>query len=238
MRTPDVGFVSASLCLRPPRVAILIRSDSHWRDWAMAALATASEYWGGVGFILVPFDPSTGTPAAGFVDIVRAYDPDHVVTLKIPLTLWEAWYPGTIQINGAQDETDRLALIARSRLDMDDQAAEAARQEVATWCSPLRASRQSNDHERPHETVTNIKRRSDDNRFQQGFAPAPLPEPGARLAAAEAWRSDAGLLSAMQVGVARSEPRERPEPSNDSLGWLVRPVNDAPDSLIWSNDAV
>src|ERR1700712_3740983 len=96
MATPEIGFLSASLCLRPPRVVIVVRSDKRWRDWVMTALAVASEYWGGGGFILVPFDPSTGLAHEAFAEIVRAYDPDHIVTLDVPLPTWEAWYPGTL----------------------------------------------------------------------------------------------------------------------------------------------
>jgi hypothetical protein len=226
------------MSLRPRRVAIIIRNDAHWRDWAMTALATASDYWGGAGYILVPFDLSTGVASAVFADVVRAYDPDHVVTLSIPATTWEEWYPGTVSVSGAKDEADRLKLIANSlHFDLDDEPANAAREQVASWCSPMRVDRLPGDHpKRGFEAVKTLRRRGANDRPRGGMLPAPVPAPGSRVAAAVDWRSDTGLFAALRLGVASSESYERSEPTPDALYWLIRREDEAPESLIWSND--
>jgi hypothetical protein len=233
----DVGFQSAIVSIRPRRVAIVIRSDERWRDWAMTALATASDYWGGAGYILVPFDPATGKASSSFAEVVRAYDPDHVATLSIPWATWEQWYPGAIQTEGIEG-AERARLMETSKRTLSDGGASiAARDEVASWCSPMRSERLPGQaRKRAHEPVRTISRRRQDDRMVGGMAPAPPPLPGARLAAALHWRSDAGMLAAMRLGVAGSEPRERPEPADDVIDWLVRREGEAPVSLIWSND--
>lgn len=236
MKTAEVGFVSAALCLRPPRVAILVADDDHWRDWAMSALAAASDYWGGAGFILVPYSLSTGRPSASFSEIVRAYDPDHVVTLELSIATWEDWYPGTISMSGEAYEVDRGALMETSRhLTFEGEAARTARSEVASWCSPMRVTLSAKKNERPREVLKKIGRHNPSDSYRRVLAPAPLPSPGARLAAAASWRSDIGLLAALRVGIASSEPQERPEPPLDGLSWLAQSTGDAPESLRWSN---
>lgn len=239
--TPEVGFTSASIALRPPRIAIVVADDEHWRDWAMLALRAASDYWGGAGFILVPYDLKTGRAAAEFADIVRTYDPDHVVTVPIAIQQWEAWRPGYFQVNGVDDEGERQRLLATAHFEDDGPAARMAREEVAGWCSPMRGIRLDPEEAgRQIEEVESIKARDAREQtlgFRTGLAGAPDPLPGARVAAAESWRSDLGLLAAMRAGIANTEKVERPEPT-DGLDWFVNPVGDAPSSLIWNNEEV
>lgn len=239
--TTEVGFVAASIALRPPRIAILVAEDDHWRDWAMIALRSASDYWGGAGFILVPYDMNSGAAAPEFAEIVRTYDPDHVVTLPVSLQQWETWRPGYFRFEGVEEEGERRQLIANAHSEEDGPAARIAREEVAGWCSPMRSMRLSTeDAERQIEEVTSIKPRTaaDEARgFRTGLAPAPRPLPGARIAASETWRSDLGLIAAMRTGVANVEREDRPEPT-DELAWFVRPIGDAPTSLIWNNQEV
>lgn len=202
----------------------------------MTALAIASGYWGGAGFILVPYDRNTAKPAPAFAEIVRAYDPDHVVSIELPWATFEDWYPNTIQIHGV-DPAERLRLIENSSQFLTERAADDARNEVVSWCSPMRSFRfQDGSRERHVETVRVIRRRDPaGSQNQRGFAPAPAPTEWARLAAAESWRSDLGLLAAMRVGVSSTEGKsERPEPPSDNLGWLLKPDGDAPTSLIWN----
>jgi hypothetical protein len=238
MTTPEIGFLSASLCLRPPRVAIVFPSDHRWRDWAMTALAVASEYWGGGGFILVPFDPTTGTANIEFADVVRAYDPDHIVTLQISLPTWEDWYPGLLNWNGVTDTEERKRLIANAHFMQADPAANKAREQVASWCSPMRVGRANADPtKRPMEVFQTIQHRKEPDLFAQGLPPA-VPPTGARLAASRQWRSDLGLLAAMRVGVASAESEARPDPEPDDLNWLTGGRDDAPTSLIWNLDQI
>lgn len=239
--TSEVDFASAAIALRPPRIAIMVADDDHWRDWAMTALTVASGYWGGAGFILVPFDIKTSRPAAEFAEIVRAYDPDHVVSLDLPWHLVEDWYPGIIPIDGVADDAERRRLIAHDHHHTTVRESDGAREEVVSWCSPLRSVRFQNDNlSRQMETTTKLRAHdADDIRFRRGFAPAPLPPDPlkSRLAASPEWRSDFGLMAAMRVGVAQSEggTGSRPEPTIDGLGWLIRPVDDAPTWLIWNS---
>ncbi|MBX3067220.1 MAG: hypothetical protein KF844_01045 [Cryobacterium sp.] len=237
----EVGFLTASIALRPPRIAILVASDDHWRDWAMIALRTASDYWGGAGFIIVPYDTNSGTVAPEFAEIVRTYDPDHVVTLPLPPKQWEAWQPGYFRAEGVEAEEQRLQLLASTHFEFDDPAAKIARNEVAGWCSPMRGMRLTTDEaERQMEVVTSLKPRTaagEARGFRTGLTPAPHPLSGARIAASEAWRSDFGLMAAMRAGVANAELEDRPEPT-DGLEWFINPVGDAPTSLIWANQGV
>jgi hypothetical protein len=219
----------------------MIADDEHWRDWVMIALRAASDYWGGAGFILVPYDMVTGLAAAEFAEIVRTYDPDHVVTVTVPISQWEDWRPGYFRVEGVEDEEQRLQLLANAHWDEDGPAAQHARDEVAGWCSPMRGIRLgTEDADRQMEEVTSIKPRTaaDDARgFRSGLAPAPRPRQGARLAASGSWRSDLGLLAAMRVGVADAERKDRPEPT-DRPDWFMHPVGDAPTSLIWNNEEI
>jgi len=204
----------------------------------MTALAIASSYWGGGGFILVPYDNTTAVPSARFASIVRAYDPDHVVVLQVPVTTFEAWYPGSMRIAGVKDDAERMKLISNMHQETHDSAAEVARGVVASWCSPMRSILSREDSANRRETISQLKRADSNDRFYQGLAPTRFETSRARLAADESWRSDVGLLAALRVGVASSEPREREEPTVDALYWLVRPEGDAPTSLVWDSEEV
>ncbi len=210
----------------------------------MTALTIASGYWGGGGFILVPFNIETARPSSVFAEIVRAYDPDHVVSLDLPLSTIERWYPGSVARGSELSEHDRQAMIAGDHHHDHLRESDKARDEVATWCSPMRSLRFRDDHpKRQMETVTNLRaRNSDDMRLRRGFAPAPPPSDPfqARLAASPLWRSDFGLMASMRVGVAQTESATgpRPEPTVGDLGWLIRSVDDAPTSLIWNSTTI
>lgn len=237
--TLEVDFTSASVALRPPRVAILVADDEHWRSWTMTALTIASGYWGGGGWILVPFDIETSRPAPEFAEIVRAYDPDHVVSIDLPWQLFEEWYPGRIRIDGIRDQAERRKLIANNYHHTTVRESDMAREEVVSWCSPMRSVRYRDDHAKQMEQVTQLRPRDLDARFSRGFAPAPPPSDPltARLAASPEWRTDLGLMAAMRVGVAQSESATGPrsEPTTEDLGWLIRSVDEAPTSLIWNS---
>lgn len=180
--TPEVGFTAASIALRPPRIAIMVADDEHWRDWAMMALRVASDYWGGAGFILVPYDMNTGVAAPEFAEIVRTYDPDHIVTIPVSIQQWETWRPGYFRVDGVDDEEDRRRLLVTACYEDDGPAARMAREEVASWCSPMRGMRLSmEDAERQEEAVASIKpwTAADEARgFRTGLAPSPASDPG------------------------------------------------------------
>lgn len=227
----ETTFVPAMLTLRPPRVVVLFPDDEHWRDWVMRALEVASEHWGGGGFILVPHDAMTGEPSSKFAEIVRAYDPDHVVTLKIPVSDFESWYPGSISVQGASKE-ERAELIRNIRDEITSRSSERARDVVASWCSPLRRPRSALDRPNPpHETQTSIRAVDRQSRFSQGLPVAP-PLTAPVLAASSEWRSDVGMFAAAQAGVVKDPGQERPEPGTDVLNWGILREGDAPPSLL------
>ena len=212
----------------------MVADDENWREWAMTALTIASGYWGGAGFILVPFNTKTSRPAAEFADIVRAYDPDHVVSLNLPTASSRAGIRGSIGRGGGLSEADRQLMVARNHGHDHLRESGVARDEVVSWCSPMRSVRFRDDHPtRQTETVKTLRAHDvTDTRFHRGFAPAPpMATEGSRLAASALWRSDIGLMAAMRVGVAQTEGGpggQRAEPTLDDLGWLIRPVDDAP----------
>jgi hypothetical protein len=202
----------------------------------MRALSVASEYWGGGGFILVPYSRETGEPSTSFREVARAYDPDHVVTLEISAPEFEEWYPGSIRISDVTGESERQALIRSIHGGVDDAPGRQARKVVASWCSPMRSIRMAGEENaRQMETVTKLHRADRSDRYSQGLPAAPLAENVSRLAGSATWRSDAGMAAAARVGVANEEPRERPEPGAEILDWLIAPRSAAPDSLIWTN---
>jgi Holliday junction resolvase-like predicted endonuclease len=232
---PEVAFVPATFALRPPRVAILFADDQNWRDWAMLALATASDYWGGGGFILVPYSRETGEPSPLFAEVVRAYDPDHVVTLEVSASQMEDWYPGHVRIGGVKNEEERDKLARSIHGGVDDAAGRRARSVVASWCSPMRSVRFTREEPaRQMETIDKLRQPDRSDRYRRGLALAPLTSTSPRLAASASWRSDSGMSAALRIGVANAEPVERSEPGTEVLSWLISPRGDAPSALAWS----
>lgn len=220
MVTSSIEFLPATLALRPPRVALLFADDERWRDWAMRALSVSSHYWGGGGFLLVPYARATGKPPEVFAEIVKAYDPDHVAVVRVSAADFESWYPGAIGIDGV-DEVERLQLIADHTDELVDPLAETARQTVASWCSPLRSVWQEAS-ERALEEVTELGEPASTD-----FRPTlPLSQHrGGSARASEHWRSNAGLAWASRFGVGLSgDERTEPEPATLAihLRWNAR----------------
>lgn len=228
----ETTFRGASLSLRPPRVAIVFPNDEHWRDWAMRALEFASEYWGGGGFILVPHDIATGEPSPQFAEIVRAYDPDHVVSMKIPVHDIEGWYPGSISTPDVTSEEERATLIRSIRESIPAAASVRARDIVASWCSPLRSALvQRGQTARAHEMHNSLRAVDRGDRFHRGLAVAPAPDTPV-LAASSRWRSDLGLMVAARAGVVDDASQPRAEPAPDVIEWAIQREGTAPASLV------
>lgn len=212
-------------------------ADTKWRDWVMLLLGQASKHWGGAGFILVPFDPTTGQPDPEFAPIVRSYDPDHVLALDLPFSMFEEWYPKRIRFANEPDEAKRKELILNAHMEYRDRFAHFARDRVASWCSPLRMSRYGTKEGQPLEVTRSLSLREPDRYTMREITPAPPRDGTAWLAASPGWRSDLGLLAAMRVGVTDAQTDARPEPGSETIGWLIRPIgNRRPQSLIWNAD--
>ncbi|MFJ4253391.1 hypothetical protein [Microbacterium sp. NPDC090003] len=233
MTISETTFRGATLSLRPPRVAIVFPDDEHWRDWVMRALEISSEYWGGGGFILVPHDMTTGEPSAHFAEIVRAYDPDHVVSLKIPVPEFESWYPGAISTPDVTSEEERAALIRMVSDEITATPSSHARDVVASWCSPLRSALvRRGQNARAHEAHKSLRAVNRRDRFSRGLPVAP-PVGIEVLAASAGWRSDLGLMVAARAGVVNDgDAHPRDEPGADVLEWVIQREGDAPASLI------
>lgn len=193
----------------------------------MMSLAMASEYWGGGGYLLLPYDSTTGLVPEAFATVVRAYDPDHVVLAQFPLTVWDDILPGGVHINGPRDGAERLQALHAMSPEAEE-IAKAGRAQVSGWCSPMRVSYM----EREPATETMYQLRSDP--VDAGtLIPAPITDSLVRLAASGTWRSKESLTAAMLVGVATSEPTARPEPDSGVLRWLIDRTG-SPGSLRWS----
>lgn len=186
----------------------------------MQALEVASELWGGGGFILVPHHPVTGEPSSKFAKVVRTYDPDHVVVVKVPAAVYESWYPGSIALDGVPEES-REDLIRSIRHEMTYPASERAREIVASWCSPMRRARLGRDAgTRQHEMHSSISKVDRDTRSRQGLPVVPVRDESL-LAASSEWRSDLGLFAAARVGVVRPSSDARVEPGPDIVEWGI-----------------
>lgn len=232
--TSEVTFARATLTLRPPRVAILFPDDHRWRDWVVRALEVASEHWGGAGFILVPHDPETGEPSPLFAEIVRTYDPDHVVALQVRVADFEDWYPGSIRVSGVNTEEERAELIRNIHDELSAATSERARNIVASWCSPMRSARLLKERPlRERESQTTIKAVDRSDRFRRGL-PAVPPLQVAVFAASSEWRTDLGLFSAARAGVVSDVSQPRPEPGLEVIDWGIRRDGAGPADLMYS----
>lgn len=210
--------------------------DDRWRDWVMYALEVASEYWGGGGFILVPHDPDSGEPSPQFAEIVRAHDPDHVVTLEVPLNMFESWYPGTVNVGSDISDEERSERIRNLHDSMPHPMSRHARDIVASWCSPMRRgmSRRLKPG-RQHETLWALAAVNRNARFPSTLQATPLLDAPV-LAASSPWRNDLALLAAAATGVVREDDGTRPEPGADVMEWVFGRHDDAPASLVHHPD--
>ena len=210
------SYSNATIILRPARIAILFRGDDHWRAWARAAIAVAGKYWGGAGFIIVPYSPE-GVVSQQMLEIVAAYDPDHIVLVPMSHHEWERIAPGVVALRGeggrlVEDPAERSSLLAELVGVPDvDRAGVGARASVAAVCTPLHNDYGTTDG---FEGETLERLSYEPSRSGGWLAPA---ERGTLdsvvLATSETWTSDAALSLAIGVGVIpRDMDRTRPEP--------------------------
>jgi len=241
-------YTNASVILRPARVAIMFRGGEDWRGWARLAVSVAGKYWGGAGFILVPFGED-GAVAPKILDVVAAYDPDHVVAVRLTRREMERVAPGFYPLHAENgdlliDEEDRRALLARDDyIDLPELDAEAAkaRRLVADACTPFHSYYGTPGEDVP-ETLEHLN-------FEPGPSAGWIP-PAARdlkdsvvLASSESWQSDAALSAAIRTGIIpfaleTSLRGEREQPDDDQMIRLAfdsqRWARNAPSGLIQS----
>jgi hypothetical protein len=133
-------YVDARMTLRPARVAVVFDGGDNWHYWARLAVYAASEVWGGAGFILIRH--RDGQVAPSLLQAASAYDPDHVVLLRVTVKHFElarpevlSWVVDGQPVTGAA----RRDLVEKAAANvLDDPSGEKARQAVAAVCSPYR----------------------------------------------------------------------------------------------------
>jgi hypothetical protein len=108
-------YVDARMTLRPGRVAVVFDGGEPWHYWARLASYAASQVWGGAGFILIPH--RGGDVAPCLMQAAAAYDPDHVVLLRVTVRHMELALPGVqpLRLNGQLvTGAERTELVAQA----------------------------------------------------------------------------------------------------------------------------
>lgn len=220
MEPLEENYANATVILRPPRVAVLFRGDENWRAWARLTISVAGKYWGGAGFVLVPFGDS-GTVDPRMMSAIQAYDPDHVVVVPIGLREYERVAPGRIPLHYGDrqivDENERRETIENSvSLPVRDRDALQARDVLAKACTPLRNAFPGDEH-----GSESVKQLAFDPQKSGGWGLVPAARGASDVrvfAGAEHWQTDSALSAAIRTGILphaqeqeRAEHRAEPE---------------------------
>jgi hypothetical protein len=217
-------YADAWMTLRPARVAIVFNGGDEWQYWARLAIYAASEVWGGAGFILIPHRDGEVVPS--LLQAASAYDPDHVVLLRITVRHFELAHPGVQQLglNGQLvTGAAREELVGQAGAAViDDASGEKARQAVAAVCSPYRHQFESGEWT-DELTALNANGPGGDLTpifgLQGGLA-------GSRLAAPANWGGPMGVAVAARCGalvepVPAGPPKMDDEERLDLVRWLL-----------------
>lgn len=214
--------LTGRIALRGPRVVVLFRGGDRWRDWARLALRAASQAWGGVGFVVVPFDPKTERVPIKLLELVRTYDPDHVVTYRATIADWHQLQPDAINLAG-------VGLDAVANQLVGDPGARAAREDLVRCCSPLRDlyTGDLDPADIPPEHIVNAEVGDTGGRLLEVPATAFAQQ---CLAVNLEWDSDSALWAAVHSGVETAPPpypREQPA-ADELLAWALHPQSSPP----------
>lgn len=224
--TKEETYANATIILRPARVAVLFPAGEHWHAYARLAISVVAKYWGGAGFILVPYQDD-GTVASDIIDVVSAYDPDHVVTMPLTAKERERAAPGTFPLRSSDgtpitDPAERVAFLANTPdLPHIGGAAETARALIAENCTPLRQAYPGDEHQDQQESITRLD-------FEVGSRSGWLiqavrePTQSRILAVSESWRSGSALSLAIRTGILPNAQeqdlgRDRTEPDEAEM---------------------
>lgn len=194
---------------------------------------------GGAGFILIPH--RDGEVAPSLLHAAAAYDPDHVVLLRVTFRQFELARPGVLRLI-----LDRqpVAGTARQKLInqagdhiLDDPPGEKARRVVAAVCSPYRHRTTTGDTWIEELTALNADGTS--SRLAPVSGLEGLPG-GSRLAAPADWDGPFGLAVAAQCGsLEEPVPGGPPQMSDDErldlIRWLLSDGRKGapPYSIVW-----
>lgn len=238
------AYVNATIIMRPPRVAVLFQGGENWSAWARLAISIAGKYWGGGGFILVPYS-ATGLVAPQILSVVAAYDPDHVVTTPLTLLEYERTVPGAIPLLSnsrklVDEDERRTYLEGLPELRQGDAVAMRARSLVAAACTPLRDSDAPSDDDLS-ESVELLRPEPEQT---GGWLTPAVREIGESLflAGSESWKQDASLCSAIRTGILptsleESSPGGRNEPDPSTMlqlaldRWNPESLGELPDEM-------
>lgn len=215
-------YTNADVLLRPARVVVLFRGDDDWRDHARFAIASVGNYWGGAGFILVPYRKD-GTVDAGILDVVGSYDPDHVVALRMTPSERDRIAQG--HASSAKESASIAAPQSESFLSAPvlprvDAAANEARKLIAGRCTPFKQAFPGDDQQ--NETITYLD--AEPGLRTGWLAPAGRAPESKLLAVSEAWKSDTALSLSVRTGILphSKEVEISPERSEPDPGQMMR----------------
>jgi hypothetical protein len=218
-------YADARMTLRPARVAVVFDGGDNWNYWARLAIYAASQVWGGAGFILIPHRDGEVVPS--LLQAASAYDPDHVVLLRITVRHFELARPGVLPLVADGQPVTGIArqeLIEKAGASvLEDSSGETARQAVAAVCSPYR--------HRTMRSGTWIEELTALNADGTGSHLTPISglegvPGGSRLAAPPGWGGSVGVTVAARCGalvepVPGSSPQVRDEERLDLIRWLL-----------------
>ena len=232
-------YVNARMTLRPARVAVVFDGGDDWHYWVRLAIYAVSQLWGGAGFILIPHREGEVEPS--LLQAASAYDPDHVVLLRIAVRHLEVARPGvrTLLLDGKPATgTERQWLIETAGAAvLNDPPGEKARQAVATVCSPYR--RRTTTGGAWFEEMTALNADGTGGRLTPVSGLEGLPG-GSRLAAPADWGGPVGVAVAARCGalvepVPGGSPQMRDEERLDLIRWLLSDGERGtpPYSVVW-----
>jgi hypothetical protein len=232
-------YVNARMTLRPARAAVVFDGGDDWHYWVRLAIYAVSQVWGGAGFILIPHREGEVQPS--LLQAASAYDPDHVVLLRITVRHFEVARLGVrpLVLEGhPATATERQWLIdtVGDRV-LSDPSGEKARQAVAAVCSPYR--RRTTAGEAWFEEVTALNADGTGGRLTPMSGLEGLPG-GSCLAAPADWAGHVGVAVAARCGalaepVLGGPPPMRDEERLDLVSWLLSDGRRGtpPYSMVW-----
>lgn len=213
--------VPVRVALRPPRAVILFEGDDHWHYWARMALHCATQVWGGQGFVVIPHHNDEVRPE--LLAMIRAYDPDYVLSLNKTVADIEQINPGSIKLPvGEAERPQQIEMIGAH--PVPDEAARVARETVASMCSPHR--RREDDGEW-HEDMHFISASDGWQRFTVVEDATNSPDEGETYTTApQHWGGALGVALAARCGAARrpvlgTEPDIGEVQARQLWNWLL-----------------
>lgn len=115
------GYATVNMALRAPRVAIRVPTGEHWRSMFALAMTAAGQLWGGAGFIYIPCSTQDGSVHPAILRVLRAYDPDYIVDMKLTISDMEVLQPGWLATRTRDVEagTPKYEQLLETSGDMD-----------------------------------------------------------------------------------------------------------------------